>query len=198
MTTIWQSGPRDAKRIIREYGPVIVRPSDKKDHYVKRCVAVAGDTLEIRDGLVYVNSEAQTVWPGVQNTYRVVTTGQRINPVHLDELGLNVAEAGFLPSMPGYPQLPLTEKMVEAIGKFPNVVSVTRNVDTYPPDFPDSELTISLSQAISSGQGTITDRFGFRQKMLMWSLRWIICRCTDESSLPMREMSFQLRTAGYS
>ena len=78
----------------------------------------------------------------MQNTYRVVTTGQRINPVHLDELGLNVAEAGFLPSMPGYPQLPLTEKMVEAIGKFPNVVSVTRNVDSYPPDFPDSELTI--------------------------------------------------------
>ncbi len=130
------------ERIIREYGPVIVRPSDKKDHYVKRCVAVAGDTLEIRGGLVYVNSEAQTVWPGVQNTYRVVTTGLRINPVHLDELGLNVAEAGFLPSMPGYPQLPLTEKMVEAIGKFPNVVSVTRNVDSYPPDFPDSELTI--------------------------------------------------------
>ncbi len=32
--------------------------------------------------------------------------------------------------------------MVEAIGKFPNVVSVTRNVDSYPPDFPDSELTI--------------------------------------------------------
>ena len=46
---------------INRYGPVKVRPSDKKDHYVKRCVAVAGDTLEIKDGRVYVNSQAQEV-----------------------------------------------------------------------------------------------------------------------------------------
>ena len=69
---------------IRRYGPIKVRPSDKKDHYVKRCVASAGDTLEIRNGQVYVNSVAQTVWPGVQNTYKVITNGQRINPVNLD------------------------------------------------------------------------------------------------------------------
>lgn len=128
--------------IIREYGPVKVRPSDKKDHYVKRCVAVAGDTLEIRDGDVYLNSVAQTVWPGVQNTYRVITSGQRINPVHLDELGINASEVMFAPSLPGYPQLPLTESMLESVKSLPNVVSVTRNVDVYPPDFPDSELTI--------------------------------------------------------
>ena len=76
----------------RMYGDVKVRPSDKKDHYVKRCVAVAGDTLEIRNGQVYVNSVPQEVWPGVQNTYQVVTTGQRINPVNLDKLGINVSE----------------------------------------------------------------------------------------------------------
>lgn len=129
-------------RIVREYGPVKVRPSDKKDHYVKRCVAVAGDTLEIRDGNVYLNSEPQTVWPGVQNTYRVITSGQRINPVHLDELGINASEVMFSPSLPGYLQLPLTEGMLEEIKKLPNVVSATRNVDVYPPDFPDSDLTI--------------------------------------------------------
>ena len=96
----------------RMYGDVKVRPSDKKDHYVKRCVAVAGDTLEIRNGQVYVNSVPQEVWPGVQNTYQVVTTGQRINPVNLDKLGINVSELWYDQQLPGYPAMPLTAEML--------------------------------------------------------------------------------------
>ena len=127
---------------IRRYGPVKVRPSDKKDHYVKRCVASAGDTLEIRNGQVYVNSVAQEVWPGVQNSYKVITDGQRINPVNLDKLDLNVRELWYQPELPGYPQMPLTAEMLEKISSYPNVVSIEQNIDVYPPDFPDSELTI--------------------------------------------------------
>ena len=127
---------------IRKYGPLKVRPSDKKDHYVKRCVASAGDTLEIRNGHVYVNSQAQEVWPGVQNSYTVVTDGQRINPVNLDKLGLNIRELWFHPELPGYPAMPLTAEMLEKIKAYPNVVSVEQNIDSYPPDFPDSYVTI--------------------------------------------------------
>ena len=127
---------------IRHYGPVKVRPADKKDHYVKRCVASPGDTLEIRDGQVYIDSQAQEVWPGVQNSYRVITDGQRINPVNLDKLGLNVRELWYQPDLPGYPAMPLTSEMLEALKAYPNVVSVEQNIDSYPPDFPDSEKTI--------------------------------------------------------
>ncbi len=124
------------------YGDVKVRPSDKKDHYVKRCVAVAGDSLEIKDGQVYVNSKPQTVWPGVQNSYQVVTTGQRINSVNLDKLGINLSETWFDQQLPGYPALPLTAEMLDAVKAFPNVVSVTQNIDVWPADYPDSEKTI--------------------------------------------------------
>ena len=128
--------------VIDRYGPVIARPSDKKDHYVKRCVAVAGDTLEIIDGQVYVNSLPQEVWPGVQNSYTVVTNGQRINQKNLDKLGINVRELWYHPELPGYPEMPLTSEMLEKIKSFGNVVSVTPNIDSYPPDYPDSDLTI--------------------------------------------------------
>ena len=128
--------------VINRYGPVKVRPSDKKDHYVKRCVAVAGDTLEIRDGQVYVNSQAQEVWPGVQNSYTVVTNGQKINQRNLDKLGINVRELWYSPELPGYPEMPLTSEMLKEIKSFGNVVSVTQNIDSYPPDYPDSDLTI--------------------------------------------------------
>ena len=124
------------------YGDVKVRPSDKKDHYVKRCVAVAGDTLEIRNGQVYVNSVPQEVWPGVQNTYQVVTTGQRINPVNLDNLGINASELWYDQKLPGYPAMPLTAEMLSKVEAFSNVVSVTQNIDVWPADYPDSEKTI--------------------------------------------------------
>ena len=142
---------------IKRYGPVKVRPSDKKDHYVKRCVASAGDTLEIRDGQVYVNSVAQTVWPGVQNSYKVITNGQRINPVNLDKLGINLRELWYQPDLPGYPEMPLTAEMLEKISSYPNVVSVEQNIDNYPPDFPDSDLTIF---PFVSGYKWTRDNFG--------------------------------------
>ena len=127
---------------IKNYGPLKVRPSDKKDHYVKRCVAVAGDTLEIVNGRVYIDSEPQEVWSGVQNTYTVVTTGQRINPMMLDKLGLNISELYFDPSLPGYPAMPLTAAMLEEVKAIPSVQSVNENIDAYPPDYPDSYITI--------------------------------------------------------
>ena len=130
------------EKVIKAYGPLKVRPSDKKDHYVKRCVASAGDTLEIRNGQVYVNGTAQEVWPGVQNSYTVVTNGQRINQVILDDLGLNIRELAYSQNLPGYPYMPLTAEMLEKLSKLPSVVSVTQNIDVYPADYPDSWMTI--------------------------------------------------------
>ena len=142
---------------LRNYGPIVVRPSDKKDHYVKRCVAVAGDTLTIKDGQVYVNSQPQENWPGVQNSYMVVTDGKKINQKNLNKLDINVGELWYYPELPGYPEMPLTADMLEQVKSYSNVVSVTQNIDSYPPDYPDSELTIF---PFSSDYKWTRDNFG--------------------------------------
>ena len=120
---------------IRSLGPIVVRPMDKKDHYVKRCVAVAGDTLSVCDGLVWLNGVQQEVYPGVQLTYRVVTTGQRINPKTLEKLGLNMGELYFDPSLPGYPAMPLTAEMYQTVRYYNNVVSIEANLETEQTDW---------------------------------------------------------------
>ena len=84
----------------------------------------------------------QEVWDGVQSSYAVITSGQRINSKNLERLGINTGELWYNPEMPGYPAMPLTARMLETVKGFPNVVSVEENIDVYPPDYPDSYLTI--------------------------------------------------------
>lgn len=138
------------RRIGREaaiagYGPVMVHPMDKKDHYVKRCVAVAGDTLSVIDGMVYVNGTRQEAYEGIQMNYRVVTNGGKLNPKVLEGLGrygINPEGSYFDAAASTYPALPLTAAMAEQIAKIPAVVSVTPDLDVFPPDYPDSPLML--------------------------------------------------------
>jgi len=143
--------------VTENYGPVIVRPMDKKDHYVKRCVAVAGDTLMVKDGLVWINSEKQEIWPGIQLTYKVTTNGQKINTKVLSDMGLNLGELYFDSNLPGYPMMPLTAKMLEEVKGFSNVVSIEPNLDSYPPSYPDSYLSIF---PFTEDSGWTRDYFG--------------------------------------
>ena len=137
-------------QIIERLGPVTVRPADKTDHYVKRCVATPGDTLEVRDGLVWVNGEQQTVWPGVQLSYQVVTKGGALNPKTIKKLGLNTRELYFNAQLPGYPAMPLTASMLETVKKLPSVEDVTLNVDS----------TDTFVFPYEGGYGWTRDEFG--------------------------------------
>jgi signal peptidase I len=74
-----------------QFGEVVWRPVDRRDNYVKRCVAIAGDDLKIVAGQVYINGKAQEVIPTLQHGYRVYTTG-RLNKVKLKELGVTVED----------------------------------------------------------------------------------------------------------
>jgi len=127
---------------IKTFGPIVVRPLDRIDHYVKRCVAVAGDSLSVIDGWVYVNGTAQTRYPGIQNSYCVTTNGSAINPIILKEMGINPEEAWFSSVLPGYPSIPLTDRQYEKIVTLANVVSVKDNVETYSSNFTESEFLL--------------------------------------------------------
>lgn len=126
----------------RMYGPIVVRPDDKKDHYVKRCVAIAGDSLQIINGKAYINGVPQKNHPGMQSTYTVYTNGTQINSKIFDNLGLNIGEVYYDASLPGYQSLPLNENELATIAKLGNIVEIRPNIDVYPPDFPDSQLMI--------------------------------------------------------
>ena len=124
---------KEIKNIENAYGPVIRRPLDKKDHYVKRCVAAAGDTLKIVDGQIYVNSKPQTVWPGVQLTYDVVTKG-KLPTYEFAKLGLSAPNYPYNMNTSTYSGLCLTEAKVKALSKNPLVDTLYKNIPEYKPN----------------------------------------------------------------
>ena len=65
--------------------PLAIHPVDKTDNYIKRCVAVAGDTLQIRKGNVYINSALQNPPPQSVMPYIVQTNGQQLDETVMKE-----------------------------------------------------------------------------------------------------------------
>ena len=51
------SWPADTVRQFFKKEAGVVKPVDKKSNYVKRCVAIPGDTLTIEDGIIYINGK---------------------------------------------------------------------------------------------------------------------------------------------
>jgi signal peptidase I len=117
------------KETVDGLGETVTRPMDKKDHYVKRCVALPGDTLKVIGGHVWVNGEIEPYYPGLQFSYTVTTNGQKINSKFIEKLGLNPQEAIYDPELPGYPTMILTKDMVKQVHDLANVVSIRSNLD---------------------------------------------------------------------
>jgi len=72
-----------------EFGDVIWRPVDRRENYVKRCVAVAGDTLQIIDNQIFINGKIEKDFDGVQYNYFVQTDGTSLNETFFDKLKIS-------------------------------------------------------------------------------------------------------------
>lgn len=99
-----------------------IRPVDRRDNYIKRCVAIPGDTLKIIDGQLYINSKPQKHIEKIQFRYLVKTDGSPINRITLDDMGIYPEDAESMGEN-GY-VMTLDEKNAKTIRGFSNVKSV--------------------------------------------------------------------------
>ena len=56
--TIYQAGKQTIEANPQEYGLIDTRPTDRRENYVKRCVGLPGQTLQIKDRVIYINGKA--------------------------------------------------------------------------------------------------------------------------------------------
>jgi signal peptidase I len=121
-------GTRDM--LFADRGDIITRPIDKRENFIKRCVAVAGDTLSIKDGMVYVNGKINQYPKDAEMPYTVVLDGKGFFPDEFisDELNIDLQDPEQrdfmqLEGMQNTYRVILTASQLEKVKSFPFVVS---------------------------------------------------------------------------
>lgn len=108
----------------RSFGKIYSRPVDKKENYIKRCIGIPGDRIEIVEGVVFVNGVEQQNHNGRQYNYLITTDGSLLNPRVLDKLEIANDDREMISG--GRYMFPLTEEQVESLNALKNVVSVKK------------------------------------------------------------------------
>lgn len=129
-----------ARRNVWEQYTVTTRPVDKRENYIKRCVAIAGDTLALKNGVLYVNGSPAYVPPFSATEYNVATT-RVISEDELREAGisLNTDEQSpdFQVAGANAYRINLTADEVNVLKNMQGIVSVSREiVDNFGGVFP--------------------------------------------------------------
>ncbi len=66
----------------------IPRPVDKRENYIKRCVGLPGDTLEVRNAELFINNKLAYKAPHGEMEYVIETNGSEINGDDLNDEGI--------------------------------------------------------------------------------------------------------------
>ena len=132
------------------FGEVMYRPVDKRENYVKRCIGMPGDTLQLIDNQVYIDGKPAENPKDMQFNYFIETDGSpiteeqfRLMDVSKDDRMLAssggyyqnlLSYLGFTPNAKGQYnpvyRLPLTKKALAIAEKLPTVKKVIIEPET--------------------------------------------------------------------
>ncbi len=148
----------------RNFGKIVARPVDKRENYIKRCVGMAGDTIEIVEGELFVNGKPNPVQGTLQFRYHVITDGSILNQRLLDKYNITEGRSGNLPGeylfwisdevaneLKALNYVKSVEKLLDKPGQrsdeiFPNSDLYSWNVDNFGPLYiPQEGVSVDLN-----------------------------------------------------
>lgn len=125
--------------LLAERDDILVRPVDKRENFIKRCVAVGGDSIRIVDGILYVNGKTADVPQASETYYFVSTNGKEFFSDEFLKNEINIAlddpeqrDVIQVPDKPNTWRMNLTASQAEKVKAFPFVIpgSVVRDLNT--------------------------------------------------------------------
>ena len=139
---------------------------DRKDPYVKRCVAIAGDEIQIKNGRLFVNGQPEQVMGDqeVQHAY-YVETSQQLDVANLyNKYGFlplieNQTNGGFLYRFQG-----LTDPLAKEIKALPGVVGMKEEI--MPVD------SAAVSYKINADRSAYTKNIDTTQSIFPINKKW--------------------------
>jgi signal peptidase I len=92
-----ERGSPDAKAILSDpvNYPIVVHPVDKSDNYIKRCVGIAGDMLQVKKNVVFINNVQESIPPNSEANYIVTTTVALDQDVMKDEYNVDFDKGDY-------------------------------------------------------------------------------------------------------
>jgi signal peptidase I len=124
------------EQLVRDYGKDFVysnftvagRPADKQENYIKRCVGLPGDKLQIIDSKLMINDQVAYFDPNAQFTYKVVTDGTGFNVKTLQKKNITTEPIQQLENKNEY-ELTLTDAAAAKVKQFSYVKSVEKVIE---------------------------------------------------------------------
>lgn len=144
--------PEKGLNYIEHYG-VIYRPVDKRENYIKRCVAIPGDEIEIKKSILYINGKPARIYPNQNMAYDI--SGEPLLERYLTSMGLSRDEGDYIAdtairtvfltksrlnelkklSPKTTFKLRIEEQYSDKPGYKPTYSELIRNLDNFPKDF---------------------------------------------------------------
>ena len=126
-STLYEMGRQYVLHSPQDFGEVGWRPVDRRENYVKRCVGLPGQTLEIRDRIVYLDGVENPAAKNVQFNYHVEMNTSYLPESLVYELGLSMKD---VQDMYQTGCIPLTQAAKEGLEQHPEyIVSITPIID---------------------------------------------------------------------
>ena len=116
--TIYEAGRQAIRQNQAEYGEIITRPADRRENYVKRCVGLPGQTLQIKDHIVYLDGKANKEPDNVQYSYKV-RLKRHFTDEEMQEWGITMEE---LMDLNNYGYMQMTTQTASALKQRKDIV----------------------------------------------------------------------------
>jgi len=107
--------------VVFNYPMELDYPVDQRTHYIKRCLGLPGDTLEVKNGLAYANRKLVDNINNLQLNYKILVNTDTIDNDSLTKLG--ITEGGKMSNKGEY-WFTLTEENIHQLRQFKNVASI--------------------------------------------------------------------------
>ena len=125
----------------RNFGNIIARPVDKRENYIKRCVGLPGDTIEIKESELFVNGRPSEAEGIIQHKYLVTTDGSAINPRILDRYNITEVRRA---NNPDEFVFWISQEVADELARLANLKSISKMTEPAgvwnPEVFPNSEF----------------------------------------------------------
>ena len=146
---VYNLGRESVKANSSFYGEIATRPVDRRENYVKRCVGLPGQTLQIKDKVIYLDGKVNPDAENVQYKYQVDLKNGYLPVDICYELGISKDDVREMERQRG--QIPLTKAAKAALEKDTAYVnSIT----------PVEEREIGMLYPLNAYTGWTCDNYG--------------------------------------